>query len=203
MGTQSDINRHAGAHIIAKDFDDFTHRFGTASRTLGQFNDDHKAHTSAHYLFRRDQNIEAQAAVVWDDKSNTSVGEVAADNLAGFRHQYAHNTRFAATFTVRAQRLRQHLIAMNAGFHLLAGEIQIIFTPFNPQKAVAITVANNGTFHQVEAFRQRIALTTSEDQLTIALHRAQAATQAFKLLFAFNVQFYRQLITAGRFFTFG
>ena len=32
---------------------------------------------------------------------------------------------------------------------------------------------------------------------------AQAATQAFKLLFAFNVQFYRQLITAGRFFTFG
>ncbi|MGQ7113945.1 hypothetical protein ACUOFC_47390, partial [Escherichia sp. TWPC-MK] len=49
-------------------------------------------------------------------------------------------------------------------------------------------MANNGTFHQVEAFRQRIALTTSEDQLTIALHRAQAATQAFKLLFAFNVQ---------------
>jgi hypothetical protein len=44
---------------------------------------------------------------------------------------------------------------MNAGFHLLAGEIQIIFTPFNPQKAVAITVANNGTFHQVEAFRQK------------------------------------------------
>ena len=92
---------------------------------------------------------------------------------------------------------------MNAGFHLLAGEIQIIFTPFNSQKAVAITVANNGTFHQVEAFRQRIALTASENQLTIALHRAQAATQAFKLLFAFNVQFYRQLITAGRFFTFG
>ncbi|KDQ00066.1 hypothetical protein EN35_19065 [Rhodococcus qingshengii] len=88
-------------------------------------------------------------------------------------------------------------------FHLLAGEIQIIFTPFNPQKAVAITVANNGTFHQVEAFRQRIALTTSEDQLTIALHRAQAATQAFKLLFAFNVQFYRQLIHGWPVFTFG
>ena len=54
MGTQSDINRHAGAHIIAKDFDDFTHRFGTASRALGQFNNHHKAHPRAHDLIGRD-----------------------------------------------------------------------------------------------------------------------------------------------------
>ena len=54
MGTQSDINRHAGAHIIAKDFDDFTHRFGAASRTLSQFDYDHKAHPRAQDLIGRD-----------------------------------------------------------------------------------------------------------------------------------------------------
>ncbi|MPN10215.1 hypothetical protein SDC9_157510 [bioreactor metagenome] len=91
---------------------------------------------------------------------------------------------------------------MNAGFHLLAGEIQIVFTPFDAQKAVAITVANNGTFQQVETLRQRIALTTGEDQLSVTLHRAQTAAQCFLLLFTFNVEFSGQLIAVGRFFTF-
>lgn len=91
---------------------------------------------------------------------------------------------------------------MNAGFHLLAGQVQVIFAAFNAQKAVAITVANNGTFQQVETFRQRVALTTSEDQLPVTLHRAQATTQRFLLFFTFNVEFSGQLIAVGRFFTF-
>ena len=202
MSTQRHINGHAGSHVVAQDFNNFTHRFSATRRTLGQLNHDHKAHTSTHHLFRRDQDIKAQAAVVRDDKPNASVGEVATDNLAGFRHQYAHNTRFATTFTVRSQRLCQHLIAMNTGFHLLAGQVQVIFAAFNAQKAVAITVANNGTFQQVKTLRQRIALTTSEDQLPVTLHGAQAATQRFLLLFTFNVEFSGQLIAVGRFFTF-
>ena len=202
MSTQGHINGHAGSHVVTQHFNNFTHRFGAASRTLGQFNDDHKAHTSAHHLFRRDQDIETQTAVVRDNKPNASIGKVATDNLAGFWHQDAHNTRFATTFTVRAQRLCQYLIAMNAGFHLLAGQVQVIFAAFNAQKAVAITVANNGTFQQVKTFRQRIALTAGEDQLSVTLHGAQAATQRFLLLFTFNVKFSGQLIAVGRFFTF-
>ncbi len=50
----------------------------------GQLDHDHVAHPRAHYLFRRDQDIEAQAAVVRDDKADASVGEVTANYLAGF-----------------------------------------------------------------------------------------------------------------------
>ncbi|CGA69919.1 Uncharacterised protein [Salmonella enterica subsp. enterica serovar Typhi] len=63
-------------------------------------------------------------------------------------------------------------------------------------------MTDHGAFQQVEAFRQRIALAAGKDQLSIALHRAQAATQGFKLLFAFNIQFYGQFFATGRFFTF-
>ncbi|MNI71661.1 hypothetical protein D3C73_1275450 [compost metagenome] len=91
---------------------------------------------------------------------------------------------------------------MDAGFHLLTGEIQIVFTSFDAQKAVAITVANNGTFQQVKTLRQCVTLPAGEDQLPITLHRAQAATKRFELLFAFNVEFNGQLIAVGRFFTF-
>ena len=62
MGAQRHINGHAGAHVIAQHFNDFTHRFGTAGRALGEFNHHHKAHACAHHLFRRDENVEAQTA---------------------------------------------------------------------------------------------------------------------------------------------
>ncbi len=152
MGAQRHIDGHAGAHVVAQHFNDFTHCFGAASRALGQFDHYYKAHARAHNLFRRDKDIEAQAAVVRHYKADASVGEVAADNLPGFRHQYADNARFAAPFAVRAQRLCQHLVAVDTGFHLLAGEIEIVFAAFDTQKTVAIAVANNNAFQQVETF---------------------------------------------------
>ncbi|MDC8884759.1 hypothetical protein PRR26_27045 [Klebsiella pneumoniae] len=48
-------------------------------------------------------------------------------------------------------------------------------------------MANNGSFEEIEAFRQGIALAAGEDQLTVALHRAQAAAQRFGLLFALDI----------------
>jgi exoribonuclease R len=40
--------------------------------------------------------------------ADASVGKVAANNLAGFRHQDADDARFAAALAVRAQRLIGH-----------------------------------------------------------------------------------------------
>ena len=64
-------------------------------------------------------------------------------------------------------------------------------------------MANNGTFEEIKTLRQRIALAACEDQLTVALHRAQAAAQRFYLFFALNIQLDGQLIAAGRLFPFG
>ncbi len=131
MGTQRHINRHTGAHIVAQHFDDFPYRFSTASWTLGQFNHDHEPHPRAHDVFWRDKNVEAETAVVRHHKADARIGEITPDYLTGFRYQYTDDTRFAATFTIGAQRLRQHLIAMNTCFHLLAGKIQIVFAAFD------------------------------------------------------------------------
>ena len=119
MGTQRHIDGHAGAHVVAQHFDDFPDRFGAAGWALGQFDHHHVAHPRAHNIFRRDQDIEAQATVVRDDEADTSVGEVAANNLAGFRYQHTNDARLAAALTVRTQRLGQHLVTVNTGFHLL------------------------------------------------------------------------------------
>ena len=202
MGAQGHIDRHAGTHIVAEDLNDLADRFGAAGWALGQLNHHHKPHPRAHDLFRGDQDIEAQAAVIRHHEANARIGKVAAHNLARFWHQYADNSCFPTAFAVGAQRLRQHLIAVNAGFHLLRRQIQVIFTAFHAQEAIAIAMANNDTFQQVKTFRQRIALTTRKDQLTIAFHCAQSAAQCFLLFFAFNIQLYCQLISASRFFAF-
>ena len=202
MGAQRHFNGHAGAHVIAENFDDFTDRFGAAGWALGQFNHHHKAHARAHQRFRRDEDIKTQTAVVRDHKAHARVHKVAADNLRVTRHQHAHDARFTATFTVCAQRLRQHFIAVHAHFHLLARQVQIVLTPFNAQEAVTISVPDNHAFQQVQTLRQRVALAASEDQLPVALHRAQAAAKRFDLLFAFNVQLDGQFFTISRLFAF-
>ncbi len=118
MGAQRHIDGHAGAHVIAQHFNDFTHRFCATSWALGEFNHHHKAHACAHHLFRRDENVEAQTAVVRHHKAYARIGKVTANDLAGFRHQHADHTRFAAAFTVCTQRLRQDLVAVNTHLHL-------------------------------------------------------------------------------------
>ena len=118
MGAQRHIDGHAGAHVIAQHFNDFTHRFCATSWALGEFNHHHKAHACAHYLFRRDENVEAQTAVVRHHKAYARIGKVTANDLAGFRHQHADHARFAAAFTVCTQRLRQDLVAVNTHLHL-------------------------------------------------------------------------------------
>ncbi len=119
MGTQRHINGHAGAHVVAQHFNYFADRFGTAGWTLGQLDHHHVAHTRAHDLFRRDQDIEAKTAVIRHHEAYTGIGEITADDLAGFRHQHANDARFATPLTIGAQRLGQHLIAMDTHFHLL------------------------------------------------------------------------------------
>jgi len=100
MGAQRHIDGHAGAHVVAKHFHYLADSFGAAGRALGQFDDHHITHAGAHHLFRRDQDIEAQTAVVRHDEADARVGEIASDNIALLGHEHAHNARFAAAFTV-------------------------------------------------------------------------------------------------------
>ena len=158
MGAQRDVHRHAGAHFIAEDLDDLADRLSTAGRALSQLHHHHKAHARAADAVGWDQNIEAQTAVVRHHEAGTGVHEEAADNLAGFRHQHAHDARFAAPFTVRTQRLRQHHITVDRHFHLFGRQVQIVFAAFNAQEAVAVAVADHRAAQQIQTLRQRIAL---------------------------------------------
>lgn len=158
MGAQRDIHRHAGAHFVAEDLDDLADRFGAAGWALSQLHHHHVAHARAADAVRRDQNIEAQTAVVRYYEAGTGIHEEAADDLAGFRHQHAHNARFATPFAIRAQRLRQHHVTVDRHFHLFGGQVQIVFAAFNAQEAVAVAVANHRAAQQVQTFRQRVAL---------------------------------------------
>ncbi len=61
------------------------------------------------------------------------IGEITPDYLTGFRY-CTDDTRFAATYDRRSAAALQHLIAMNTGFHLLAGKIQIVLAAFDTGK---------------------------------------------------------------------
>ena len=187
MGAQGHIDRQAGTHIVAEDLCDFTNGFGAARRALHQLDHHHRSHTRLQGLFRRDQDVEAQTAVVRHHETSARIGEVAADDLVVARLQHAHHARFAAAFAIGAQRLRQDNVAVHAHFHLLGGEIEVIFLPFHAQEAVAVAMADDLAAQQIETFRQRIALAAGEDQLTVTLHGAQTTTQRFKVLFVGKV----------------
>ncbi|MOA14720.1 hypothetical protein D3C78_1348390 [compost metagenome] len=118
MRTQRHVHSHAGTHVVAQHFNDFTDRFGAAGWALGEFNHHHKAHARAHHLFRWDQDVEAHTAVVRHHKAHAGIGKVTTDNLAVFRHQHTYHARFATAFTIGPQRLRQNLVAVDAHFHL-------------------------------------------------------------------------------------
>ncbi len=202
MGAQGHIDREAGAHIVAEDLRDFTNGFGAARRTLHQLDHNDRAHTRLQRLFRRNKNVKAETAVVRHDKARARIGEVTADDLVVARFQHAHDARFAASFAIGAQRLRQDNVAVHTHFHLLGREIEVILLALYAQKAVAVAVADDLAAQQIKPFRQRIALATGKDQLAVALHGAQTTTQRFQVLFVGEVQFLRQLVAAGRFFAF-
>ncbi len=202
MGAQGHIDRQAGAHVVAEYLCDFTDGFSAARRALHQLYHHHRSHTRLQGLFRRDQDVEAQTTVVRHHETGARIGEVAADDLVVARLQHAHHARLAAAFAIGAQRLRQNDVAVHAHFHLLGGEIEVIFLPFHAQEAVAVAVTDNLATQQIETFRQRITLAAGEDQLAVALHSAQTASQRFKVLFVGEVQLLRQLVAAGWLFAF-
>ncbi|CAH0146487.1 hypothetical protein SRABI106_00343 [Rahnella aquatilis] len=164
MGAQGDIYRHAGAHFIAEDFNDFTDRFGTAGRTLCQLDHHHISHACAVNGIGRDQNIKAQTTVVGYHKTGTRIGKVTAHNLAHFRHQNTHDARFTAAFTVGSNWLCQDHVTVDAHFHLFSRQIHIVFLhAFQAQETVTITMADNRAFQQVQTLRQRVALAAGKD----------------------------------------
>ena len=120
MGAQRDIYRHAGPHFIAEDLDNLANRFGTAGWALGQFNHHHKAHARTADGVGRDQDIEAQAAVIRHHEAGTGVHEEAADDLTGFRHQHTDDTRFAAALAIGSHGLCQHHVAVDRHLHLFS-----------------------------------------------------------------------------------
>ena len=105
---------------------------GATGGTLGQFHYHHKTHAGPAGAFRRHQDIETQPAVVGHHKRTAGVGKIPADNLAGFGYQHPHDARFAATFTIGSQRLRQHHVAVDSHFHLFGGEVQIVLATLDP-----------------------------------------------------------------------
>ncbi|MNH21448.1 hypothetical protein D3C79_812570 [compost metagenome] len=179
MGTQCDVHRHAGAHFIAEDLNNLAYRLGATGRALGQFNHHHKAHARTADGLGGDQDVKAETAVVRHHKAGTRVHKEAADDLTGFRHQNAHDTRFTAALTVGSHRLRQHHIAVDRHFHLLSRQIQVVFAAFNTQETKTVAMTDYGTAQQIQTFRQRIALAASKYQLAVTLHRAQTTTQRF------------------------
>lgn len=72
---------------------------------------------------------------------------------------------------------------MHQTLHFSVVEEQIRATTLGTQETEAILVAEYVAFHQIQAIRQGITLVAREDQLSIALHGTQTATQGFQWLF--------------------
>ena len=183
VGTQGDLDLHAGRHVLTQDFQDGADRIEAGSGALVDAHDHDLALASSLVLPFRDDDVLADAAVIGYHKTDAVLDEVTTDDvrLAGF--EQAHQTRFLTTLAIDLGRLHQGIVAMHQALHLAVVQEEIRSTTLGAQKTESIFVAKHIAFDQIQAIRQGVTLVAGEHELPVALHGAQTTSQGFQRLF--------------------
>src|SRR5690606_27392874 len=108
------------------------------------------------------------------------------------------NGTFAAATSIKTGNPRQTTVTIEHQAHLCRAEKQVIAAVIRHQKTKTITVAANATENQVKLVDRGIGAAPGIDQLTVALHGTQTATQRFQLLISDQPELCGQLLARGR-----
>eukprot|EP00659_Diplonema_papillatum_P018894 gene18893-biopygen19134 len=198
VGAQRNIDLHARRHVVADHFNDIALWLEARSGPVGDFHLDELAHFGGAIAPRGDQHFLLDLGVIRHHEADAAFFEVTADDgLVGTGHHFDDHA-FTATATVEAGNAGQGTVAIEHQAHLRRAHEQVVAAIVRDQEAETVTVAGDAAEDQVELVHRRVGAAAGVDQLGIALHGAQAATQGFELVFGGQTEFFNQLLAASR-----
>src|SRR5690606_13889195 len=123
-------------------------------------------------------------------------------NLVGTLDDFHHGT-FTPTAAVNTADSADHPVTIEHQAHLRWPEEHILAAVVRHQEAEPVPVPLDPTADQIELVHRRIGATAGIDQLTVALHGAQAPTQGLDAVFIVEAELLLQLGTGRRRATLG
>ncbi|VVN42434.1 hypothetical protein PS683_05566 [Pseudomonas fluorescens] len=198
VGPQRDIDFHARRHVVADHFDHIALRLEARGWPVGDFHLDELTDLGVGVAARGDQHFLLHLGIIRYDKADAAFFEVAAHDGLVTTGNHFDDHAFTATTTVQAGNAGQGTVAVEHQAHLRRAHEQVVAAVVRDKEAKPVTVTGNAAQDQVELVYRRIRATAGVDQLSIALHGAQAAAQGFELVFGGQTELFNQLLAASR-----
>lgn len=183
VGTQGNIDFHARRHVLTQNLGNATHRLTPELGLFEHVNHDDITGLGIALIASRDQHINADPAILRLDPANAAVVEIPAYYFLGIVLKHFGDNGFHAPAVVGSAFAHQHHVAIEAATHLAMVQYVIFATLIVNQKAKAIGVALDAPFHQIHLVDQAKGTFARAQQLAIADHGNQTATQCFNIAF--------------------
>ncbi len=198
VGTQRDIDLHAGRHVVAHHFDHVALRLEARRRPMGDFHLDELADLGAVVATRRHQHFLLNFRVIRHHEADAALFEIATHDAFVSTRDHFDDHAFATAATVKAGNTRQRPVTVEHQAHLRRAHEQVVGAVVRHQKAKAIAMPGDATQDQVKLVYRCISAATGVDQLGITLHRPKAAAQSLELIFGGQAELFDQLLATGR-----
>ncbi|MNM71515.1 hypothetical protein D3C81_831830 [compost metagenome] len=198
VGAQGDIDFHARRHVVTHDFNHVALRLEAWRRPVGDLHFDELTDLRIGITARRHQHFLLDLRVVGNDETDTALFEVTTDDGFVSTGHHFDDHAFAATATVQTGNAGQGTVTVEHQTHLRRAHEQVVTAVVRHQEAEAVTVTADAAQDQVELVHRRISAATGIDELSIALHGAQAAAQGFDLVFCGQTKLFDQLLAVSR-----
>ena len=152
----------------------------------------------ARIAARSHQHFLLDFRVIGHYKADAAFFEVTTHDGFVSTRDHFNDHAFTTATAVQTRNTGQRTVAIEHQTHLRRAQEQVVAAIVRHQKAEAITVTADAAQDQVELVYRRVRATAGVNQLSIALHRTQATTQGFNLVFGRESKLCDQLLTSSR-----
>src|SRR5690606_16463882 len=184
--------------VVAVHVDDVALRLEAHGRPVGDPDLDELADLRASGTARSDQHFLLDLRVVRHHEADAAFLEVAPHHgFVGTRDDL-HQAAFAAAAAVEAGNAGQRPVAIEHQADLRRAEEEVVAAVVGNQEAEAVAVTADAPGDQVGLVDRGVGAAPGKDELSVALHGAQAAAQGLLLFFAVQPELFDQLLTGCR-----
>ena len=198
VAAQRHVDLHARRHVVADHLNDVTLRLEARGRPVSDLDLDELADARTGSAPWGDQHFLLDLGIVGDDEADAVLFVVTADDALVRALDHLDDAAFTPAAPIETCHPHQRPITIEHQAHLRRAEEQVVTAVIRHEEAEAITMATDATADQVELVHRGIGATTGIDELTVALHGAQSASQCLELIVGMQTELFDQLFTTGR-----
>ncbi len=177
MLAQRDLDLHAGIGVAAEDFDDARDRLALRRRLLDDLDDDDVARFRAAALVLRDEQVLIDAPVLGHDEADAALLVQPSDDGAVCAHENVDDLAFRPAAPIGAGATSRRAVAVENLVHLARPQEQVRAAVVGDEKSEPVGVTLHGSRDEVELGDDAQLAFAVHQQLTVALHRGDAAEE--------------------------